>query len=119
MSSRRSHLGYLPLLRRSLLRGATAATAGCSLDALQERMPFPVRAIQVDEGSEYQAEFEGECERRGILLSVLPPRTPKLNGHAERAHRTRTEGFCEVADLSWTVASRGHRCWPERGCTTR
>lgn len=83
---------------------ATAATAGSFLDSLQERMPFPVRAIQVDGGAEFEAEFERECERRGILLFVLPPRSPKLNGHVERAHRTHQEEFYEVADLSWTVS---------------
>jgi transposase InsO family protein len=33
----------------------------------------------------------------------LPPHSPKLNGHVERAHRTHTEEFYEVADLCWTV----------------
>jgi transposase InsO family protein len=83
---------------------ATAVTASRFLNALQERSPYPVRAIQVDGGSEFQAEFERECKRRGILLFVLPPRSPKLNGRVERAHRTHREEFYEVADLTWTVA---------------
>jgi len=83
---------------------ATAVTASRFLDSLQKRMPFPVRAIQVDGGSEFQAGFERECEKRGILLFVLPPRSPKLNGRVERAHRTHREEFYEVADLDWTVA---------------
>jgi transposase InsO family protein len=29
---------------------------------------------------------------------VLPPRSPKLNGGVERAHRTHTEEFYEVTD---------------------
>jgi len=85
-------------------RRASAATAGSFLDSLQERIPFPVRAIQVDRGSEYETEFERECERRGIPLFLLPPRSPKLNGHVERAHRTHQEEFYQVADLSWTVS---------------
>ena len=83
---------------------ASAATAGSFLGSLQKRMPFPIRAIQVDGGSEYEAEFERECERLGILLFVLPPRSPKLNGQVERAHRTHTEEFYEVADLCWRVS---------------
>jgi transposase InsO family protein len=82
---------------------ATAVTASRYLDALETRMPFPVRAIQVDGGSEFQAEFERECQKRGILLFVLPPRSPKLNGCVERAHRTHREEFYEVWDLDWTV----------------
>jgi transposase InsO family protein len=34
---------------------------------------------------------------------VLPPRSPKLNGHVERAQRTHTEEFYEVTELEWTV----------------
>jgi transposase InsO family protein len=83
---------------------ATAATAAAFLDAIQARMPFPVRAIQVDGGSEFQAAFEAECQRRQIRLFVLPPRSPKLNGHVERAQRTHTEEFYEIWDLTWTVA---------------
>jgi transposase InsO family protein len=82
---------------------ATAVTASRFLDALQERSPHPVKAIQVDGGSEFQAEFERQCKKRGILLFVLPPRSPKLNGRVERAHRTHREEFYEVADLDWTV----------------
>lgn len=58
--------------------------------------------MQVDGGSEFQAQFETECQRRGIRLFVLPPRSPKLNGHMERAQRTHTEELYEVWDLPWT-----------------
>ena len=77
---------------------AKASTAASFLDAVQTRMPFPVKAIQVDGGSEYQAEFETECQKRNWLLYVLPPRSPKLNGAVERAQRTHTEEFYEVYD---------------------
>jgi hypothetical protein len=40
-------------------------------------MPFPIRALQVDSGSEFAAEFEAACQRRGLRLFVLPPRSPK------------------------------------------
>jgi transposase InsO family protein len=63
-------------------------------------MPLPVRSIQVDGGSEFEALFEEECQRRGVKLFVLPPRSPKLNGGVERAHRTHTEEFYEVRETS-------------------
>ena len=37
---------------------ATASTATHFLDKLEQRMPFTVRAIQVDGGSEFEAVFE-------------------------------------------------------------
>lgn len=82
---------------------ATANTAALFLDDLQARSPFPVKALQVDGGSEFKAEFEAACEQRGIRLFVLPPSSPKLNGRVERAHRTHREEFYEVYDLDWTV----------------
>jgi len=77
---------------------ATATTAVAFLDTLLARMPFPVGALQVDGGPEFEATFERACEERGIKLFVLPPRSPKLNGCVERAHRTHTEEFYEVYD---------------------
>ena len=83
---------------------ATATLAAGFLDAIQQRMPFEVRAIQVDGGSEFQAGFEQACQERNIRLFVLPPRSPKLNGCVERAQRTHTEEFYEVNDFPLEIA---------------
>jgi putative transposase len=83
---------------------ATAITAKQFIEALLKRMPFPIRAIQVDGGSEFYAEFEEACQKLGIHLFILPPRSPKLNGAVERANRTHTEEFYEVTNCSWKVS---------------
>jgi putative transposase len=70
---------------------ATAAAAAGFLDVLVERLPFRLAGLQVDGGSEFMAEFEASCRERAIGLYVLPPRSPKLNGAAERANRTHAE----------------------------
>lgn len=77
---------------------ATAYTAAAFLDDVSERMPFPVKAIQVDGGSEFKAEFEEACRQKGLRLFVLPPRSPKLNGQVERAQRTHKEEFYQLVD---------------------
>jgi putative transposase len=82
---------------------ATANTAKEFIETLEQRMPFKVKALQVDGGSEFYSEFEEECQRRNLLLFVLPPKSPKLNGCVERAHRTHTEEFYEVYECSWNV----------------
>jgi putative transposase len=87
----------------SVHRRATASIASKFLEVLQERMPFPVKAIQVDGGAEFEAVFEKECQLRDIRLFVLPPRSPKLNGGVERAHRTHTEEFYEVTDSTFDL----------------
>jgi transposase InsO family protein len=92
---------------------ATAAAATRMLDALAERMPFGVRAISVDGGSEFMAGFETACRERGIALYVLPPRSPRLHGAVERANRTHAEEFHAVTLVEPTVADlrAGLRVW--------
>lgn len=85
-------------------RRATSQSASHFLRTVIERMPFAVKAVQIDGGSEYKALFEKECQKLGLKLFVLPPRSPKLNGRVERAHRTHLEEFYEVTpDLPWQV----------------
>ena len=86
---------------------ATAAAATGFLEAVLKRMPFPVKAVQVDGGSEFQAAFEQACQEQGIQLFVLPPRSPKLNGCVERAQRTHQEEFYEVYDGDLEIAPLG------------
>jgi len=81
-------------------RRATASNAAEFLETLQHRMPFPLRALQVDGGSEFAAQFEQACQQRGLHLFVLPPRSPKLNGAVERANRTHSEEFYQVTPCS-------------------
>ena len=103
-------------------RQATAHIAAGFLDTLCARMPFPIRAVQVDGGSEFRAAFEEACQARGLRLFVLPPRSPKLNGAVERAQRTHTEEFYEVRPFTdWTVAAvnREARAWERTYNTVR
>jgi Integrase core domain len=76
----RRHFSAVDVVSRWSVTGVRAtATAGTATDFLDEvlaRFPFPIRAIQVDGGSEFMAEFEAACQERGITLFVLPPRSP-------------------------------------------
>jgi transposase InsO family protein len=44
------------------------------------------------------AEFEAACQAQAIPLWVLPPHSPKLNGHVERMNRTFGEEWWECYD---------------------
>jgi putative transposase len=92
---------------------ATAKNACAFLETLQARSPYPVKAIQVDGGSEFQAEFERACKEKGIRLFVLPPRSPKLNGHVERAQRSHTEEFHDryMGELELKQLNEAMREW--------
>jgi transposase InsO family protein len=73
------------------------------LQYLQKKFPFKIKAIQIDGGSEFKKFFEEECEKRDIMLFELPPRSPKLNGHVERANRTHREEFYEVEEVDLSI----------------
>lgn len=82
---------------------ATAITARSFLFEILERTPFKVRALQIDGGSEFKAEFEEACRDLELPLFVLPPRSPKLNGRVERSHRTHEEEFYQCFDGELSV----------------
>ena len=83
--------------RAKVCSSATAHTAKAFLGEAAERLD--IRAVQVDGGSEFMAEFEDGCKERGLELLVLPPRSPELNGIVERANRTvRIECWSQCRD---------------------
>ena len=92
---------------------ATATTATAFLDELTTRLPVPVRAIQIDGGSEFMAGCERACRDRGIALYVLPPRSPKLNGRVERLNGTSRHEFweCYDGDLELPTLQAALRSW--------
>ena len=55
-------------------------------------LPFNIKSIQVDGGSEFRKHFEEACKELNIKLYVLPPYSPKQNGRIERSNRTMREG---------------------------
>ena len=68
--------------RRDVLEAhsrATSNTASGFIDVLLKRMPFPIKAIQVDGGSEFQDAFERECQKRGIKLGNYPLKARSLS----------------------------------------
>ena len=60
---------------------ATARTAATFLDALQGRMPFAVRAIQVDGGSEFAAEHSAVCPPAALPEAQRPRRARPAHPH--------------------------------------
>ena len=50
--------------------------------------PFPILAVNTDNGSEYLLEFHKELEKLGIPHFFTDPHCPKQNGRVERLHQT-------------------------------
>jgi transposase InsO family protein len=88
---------------RKAFNRATAQAAASVLNKILADMPFPVKAIQVDGGSEFIAEFEAACHAKEVALYVLPPRSPQMNGAVERCNGAWRYEFYETYDLPGTV----------------
>ena len=60
--------------------------------ALFERqMRKKLKCIRTDNGGEYIGPFDNYCKSQGICHQKTPPKTPQLNGSAERMNRTLVE----------------------------
>jgi transposase InsO family protein len=55
---------------------------------VREYFPFPIQAVNTDNGSEYLLNFHKEVEEWGIPHFFTNPRCPKQNGRVERFHQT-------------------------------
>jgi transposase InsO family protein len=84
----------------------TSTAAADFLHYLRKKFPYPIKAIQIDGGSEFKDQFEEACRKKKIILFVNPPYSPELNGHVERSNRTHREEFYEVEDVDLNL--EGH-----------
>ena len=84
---------------RCAAKTITSRSAKKIIEILEERFPFKIKAIQIDGGSEFKKEFELECQKRNIILFVLPPKSPKLNSMVERMQRTSREEIYDIKDV--------------------
>ena len=97
---------YDPVAKWTVAKAADRATARAAslfLEKVLADMPFPVKAIQVDGGSEFKAEFEKACQDKGLTLYELPPKRPQLNGAVERCNGSWRYEFYGVYELPRTV----------------
>jgi putative transposase len=98
---------YDPVAKWTVGQAARRATSHATarfLDKVIADMPFPVKAIQVDGGSEFKAEFEDACNAKGITLYELPPKRPQLNGAVERCNGAWRYEFYGVYETPQTLA---------------
>lgn len=76
----------------------TSSRAKQLLVSFQQKYPYPIRAIQTDNGSEFLGFFEEYCQEQSIPHVFTYPRSPKINGVVERFNRTIQEEFIERSD---------------------
>ena len=80
-------------LAATVLERRTTAAVCRALPHLLKGLPFPLRCIQTDNGSEFGRDLTRLLLRLGIRHTHIRPRCPHLNGKVERVQRTVQEEF--------------------------
>lgn len=77
----------------------SSASAKDFLQRVRAYFPFPIAAINTDNGSEYLLNFHKEIEVWGIPHFFTDPHCPKQNGRVERFHQTVEYEFLNYQNL--------------------
>jgi transposase InsO family protein len=81
------------------------------LKRVRAYFPFPIHAVNTDNGSEYLLNFHKEIEQWGIPHYFTDPHCPKQNGRVERLHQTAEyEYFNYQNDLLEDLDELNRRC---------
>ncbi len=80
-------------LAATVLERRTTAAVCRALPRLLMTLPFPIRCLQTDNGSEFGRDLTRLLHRLGIRHTHIRPRCPHLNGKVERVQRTVQEEF--------------------------
>lgn len=77
--------------------------ASLFLDQCLDEFSFPIKAIQTDNGSEFQKEFREATRKHRIAHYFIETRSPKQNSYVERSHLTDEQEFYQQGNLISTV----------------
>ncbi|MDP3996869.1 MAG: DDE-type integrase/transposase/recombinase [bacterium] len=61
--------------------------------------PFPIKAIQTDNGAPFQKEFDKFCQAKGIPHYFIYPRSPKQNSYVEISHEADQREFYQQGNV--------------------
>ncbi len=82
------------------------------LATIRQVFPFPIRKVQVDNGTEFPLAFALAVQEAGIRLRHIKPRRPEQNGKVERSHRIDEEEFWSRSSFDgFASATQALRTW--------
>lgn len=92
-------------------KNASSLNAADFLLKVIEYFPFPIQAVNTDNGPEYLLNFHKTCQKLDIPHYFTYPHTPKMNGRAERLIQTAEyEFFNYQYDLLPKLSEINNRC---------
>jgi hypothetical protein len=88
----------------------SAATAIYALRLARRSLPFVIRGLQTDNGSEFRGGFAIYVQRCHIVQRFIPKRSAPWNGQVERANRSIDDEYYLNTGRPWTSVS-GYTYW--------
>ena len=96
------------LTKRKVLRYYSSLASKNGADFLEyclKRFPFPIKAIQTDNGSEFLKHFDALCKELGLPHYFIYPRTPKQNTYVEVSHLADKNEFYLQGNIGYDIES--------------
>jgi len=90
------------LTKRKVLRVYPTESSINGAKFLEEcliNFPFPIKAVQTDNGSPFLKEFDKLCKEKEMPHYFIHPRTPKENTYVERSHRSDKREFYQQGNV--------------------
>jgi transposase InsO family protein len=85
------------------------------LGEIRRTLPFAIKKLQCDNGSEFPLAFKLAVEEAGIRHRYIKPRRPQQNGKVERSHRIDDEEFWSRHDFEAQPDAEGPlAAWEQR-----
>ena len=96
------------LTKRRVLKYYSSLASKNGADFLRyclQKFPFPIRAIQTDNGSEFLKYFDDFCKELNIPHYFIYPRTPKQNTYVEVSHLADKNEFYQQGNIGCDIES--------------
>ena len=71
-----------------------------------EKFPFPIRAIQTDNGKEFLKDFDGLCKKLSLTHYFIEPAHPKQNTYVENSHGSDEREFYQQGNVHWDIETQ-------------
>ena len=88
--------------KRKVMRVYSSESSRNGAQFLEECLlgfPFPIKAVQTDNGSTFLKEFDKLCKAKGIPHYFIYPRTPKQNTYVEISHEADKREFYQQGNI--------------------
>jgi len=100
------------LTKKRVLKYYSSSASKNGADFLRtclQRFPFPVRAIQTDNGSEFLKDFDALCKELNLPHYFIEARQPKQNTYVEVSHGADEKEFYRQGNVCSTITEMQKR----------